>query len=154
MKLKIGLFNDSFPPTIDGVANCVINYAKIITKSHGECCVVTPKYPNVLDDYDFEVYRYGSVPVEMLVGYRAGDPFSRFTIKDIRNKKFDIIHVHAPFASSILAKQVCMGRHRVPIVFTYHTKFDIDLAKRIKVKPFCKVIKWFVLSNINSADEV
>ena len=133
MKLNIGLFNDSFPPTIDGVANCVLNYATIINEKHGESCVVTPKYPNVVDEYDFEVYRYFSIPVEQLFGYRAGDPFSPFTIKDIRDKKFDLIHVHAPFVSSILANQVCLGKHRVPIVFTYHTKFDIDLAKRVKV---------------------
>lgn len=32
-KLTIGLFNDSFPPTIDGVANTIFNYAGIIEKN-------------------------------------------------------------------------------------------------------------------------
>ena len=29
-KLNICLMNDSFPPTVDGVATCVANYASVI----------------------------------------------------------------------------------------------------------------------------
>ena len=54
-KLKVCLLNDSFPPTIDGVSNTVFNYASIIQDKLGEAVVATPKYPNVEDDYDFEV---------------------------------------------------------------------------------------------------
>ena len=76
MQLKVGLLNDSFPPTIDGVANTVLNYAESITKNHGEALVVTPKYPHVVDNYPFEVYRYRSIPIVGPLGYRAGNPFS------------------------------------------------------------------------------
>ena len=41
---KVGLFNDSFPPTIDGVANAVVNYATVISKDLGKV-VVEPQDP-------------------------------------------------------------------------------------------------------------
>ena len=53
--------NDSFPPTIDGVANVVLNYANIISSGLGNATVVTPEYPGVVDDYPFDVIRYRSL---------------------------------------------------------------------------------------------
>ena len=41
-KLNVCLINDSFPPAIDGVANAVTNYAKIIARDYGYPTVVTP----------------------------------------------------------------------------------------------------------------
>lgn len=74
--MKVALFNDSFPPTIDGVANCVMNYADIITKKYGEAVVVTPKYPHVVDNYPYEVYRFQSAKFAGKMPYRVGNPFS------------------------------------------------------------------------------
>ena len=51
---EICLLNDSFPPLIDGVANVVVNYAKILkTTGHG-VSVVTPDFPDADDSaWDF-----------------------------------------------------------------------------------------------------
>ncbi|MEG2524272.1 MAG: hypothetical protein RSB03_01600 [Oscillospiraceae bacterium] len=64
-KMTVGLFNDSFPPTIDGVANVTVNYARIIERDYGRAVVATPYYPNVTDDYPFEVVRYPSVYIDI-----------------------------------------------------------------------------------------
>lgn len=155
MNINVGLFNDSFPPTIDGVANTVLNYAQMITQNHGSAVVATPKYPHVSDHYPFEVYRYSSVPIIGPLTYRMGNPFSPITIAELRAKKMDLIHVHSPFASSLLAKQVTLGHaHRVPVVFTYHTKFDVDIAKFVMITNFRKAVLRLVLHNIRAADEV
>ena len=53
--LNVCLMNDSFPPVVDGVANAVVNYAKILTETEGLCAVATPEYPGVVDDYPFPV---------------------------------------------------------------------------------------------------
>ena len=75
--LHVCLINDSFPPTIDGVANAVVNYARVITEKRGEAAVLTPYYPEADDSgYPFRVLRYPSVDTRKLVGYRAGIPFS------------------------------------------------------------------------------
>lgn len=152
-KLTVGLFNDSFPPTIDGVANVVINYAKSIHNRLGQVVVATPHYPDVVDDYPFEVIRYPSANVSKRIGYRAGYPFSSKIIEMLMVKKIDIIHTHSPFSSAVLARVV---RHYTgaPIVITYHTKFDIDIDRRVAFNPLRKVSLKFLLSNINACDEV
>lgn len=155
MQLKIGLLNDSFPPTIDGVANTVLNYAQSITRNHGEALVVTPKYPHVIDDYPFQVYRYRSIPIIGPLGYRAGNPFSPATIAELHAEEMDLLHVHSPFASSVLARQLIRPKkYRVPVVLTYHTKYEYDIEKFVHVGRLQKVIKRFIRHNINLADEV
>lgn len=153
--MRIGLFNDSFPPTIDGVANTVVNYAGIIQQKFGEAVVVTPKYPNVVDDYPFPVFRYHSVKFAGELPYRIGNPFSPLAISEVHKMKLDLMHVHSPFASSVFAHEVALlHRKKVPTVFTYHTKFDIDIDRFVENKGFNAIARRFVLNNIQNADEV
>ena len=44
----ICLINDSFPPVTDGVANAVVNYARVITESGSTAVVATPAYPGTM----------------------------------------------------------------------------------------------------------
>lgn len=154
LKLKIGLLNDSFPPVIDGVANTVKAYADILSKED-DPVVITPKYPRVFDHYPYEVYRYLSVPTDKLIGYRSGTPFEPVAVAELLSKKFDLLHVHCPFASALLAINLKrLSRNRLPLVFTYHTKFDVDIEKRVPVRSFQKLITKFVVQNIKQMDEV
>ena len=150
---KVGLLNDSFPPTIDGVANAVFNYANIINKKYGKAAVITPKYPNVVDDYPFEVYRYQSARFSREMPYRVGNPFSPVFLREIGKLKLDILHTHCPFSSGVLARELSL-LNKIPNVLTYHTKFDIDIDRYVENKQFNTIARKFVLNNINSADEV
>ena len=107
LKLKIALLNESFPPTIDGVSNTVYNYAVNLKKNHCDCTVVTPKYPNVTDDYDFDVYRYQSFDMSQKIGYRIGNVLSPKMLYELKKQHFDILHVHSPFASSVIVYVLC-----------------------------------------------
>ena len=128
---NICLTNDSFPPVIDGVANAVTNYARVIEKDYGSATVVTPYYPDADDSvFPFEVVRYPSIDLTKLVGYRAGNPLSAEVVQRLEEKHFDLIHTHCPVASTVLAR-ILRDRIHVPLVFTYHTKFDIDIAKAV-----------------------
>ena len=154
MKYNIGLFNDSFPPTIDGVANTVYNYAEVLYKDDVNCTVVTPKYPGVFDDYPYDVVRFSSLVMPKRLEYRAGNIVPLKVLKILSDKKFDLIHVHSPFVSSLVADEVAKLNPGIPVVFTYHTKFDVELERRIKSKYFLKIARKFVLKNIKRADEV
>ena len=155
MKLKVGLLNDSFPPIIDGVAAATKAYADNIHNKLGEAVVIVPKYPHVVDDYDYKVFRYHSVPSDKMIGYRAGNPFSPKIVSEIRDEKLDILHIHCPFASGTMARVLCAAKRcRVPKVFTYHTKFNTDIKTRVKFKQIQRIAHKFVLSNINHMDEV
>ena len=153
--MKIGLFNDSFPPTIDGVANAVVNYARILSDLGDAVTVVTPKYPHVEDDYPFEVYRYQSARFPGEMPYRVGNPMSPAAVREVYKKKFDIMHVHSPWASSVIAHEAALlSRKRVPTVLTYHTKFDVDIDRYLQNRRFNTIARKFVLTNVKYADEV
>lgn len=152
--LTVGLFNESFPPTIDGVSNTVVNYARIIQEKYGRSVVVTPRYKNVVDDYPFKVIRYHSLPTEKTrIRYRAGNPFSVNAIRQIQKEKLDIIHVHSPFTAALIARNANI-RHRAPVIMTYHTKFADEFEFTLKKKALCKVAAEFLVHNFNYADEV
>lgn len=151
----MGLFNDSFPPTIDGVANTVKNYADIITSGYGTAVVVTPKYPNVTDDYPYEVKRYLSAKFGEKIPYRVGNPFSPLLVRKLRQEKFDLLHVHCPFCSALLAHEITvLDGDAPPTVFTYHTKFDIDIDNFVQNHAINKIARKMVLNSISYADEV
>lgn len=152
-KLKVGLFNDSFPPQVDGVVMSVLSYARVITRDHGEVVVAAPKYPKYKDNFPYKVVRYPSSPGGERIGYRIGNPFSIASVRKLVSERLDIIHAHCPFSAMVLARFV--RRHaKIPVVFTYHTKFDIDIEKRVGLSGLRTVSTKFILNNIAAADEV
>lgn len=151
--MNICLMNDSFPPTIDGVANAVFNYAQNLTAAGARCAVVTPSYPGVTDDYAFPVVRYPSLNTTQLTGYRAGLPFAPETVARLADMEFDLIHTHCPIASTVLARSLRDARP-TPIVFTYHTKFDIDIANAIRSERLQQLAVDLLVHNISACDEV
>ena len=151
---SICLINDSFPPVTDGVANAVVNYAKNLTQDGKRATVVTPAYPDADDtQFGFPVVRYPSVDLTKLVGYHAGLPFSSQTLEKLVEQRFDLIHCHCPVTSAMLARAL-RDRIHVPLVFTYHTKFDIDIANAIKGKLLQEEAKKVLVDNITACDEV
>lgn len=151
---SICLINDSFPPVTDGVANAVVNYAKILTENGKRATVVTPAYPGADDSqFAFPIVRYPSVDLTKLVGYHAGLPFSSQTLETLVERDFDLIHCHCPVTSAMLARAL-RDRIHVPLVFTYHTKFDIDIANAIKGKLLQEEAKKVLVDNITACDEV
>ncbi len=152
-KLNVCLLNDSFPPTIDGVANAVFNYANIIDEYLGTPTVLTPYYPDVVDNYHYDVIRYPSLDTRKFFGYRAGVPIADEPFNRALDARPDILHSHCPFVSTVIARAM-QRMNNVPIVFTYHTKFDIDIQKLIKGRLLQESAIKLIVDNINACDEV
>lgn len=152
-KYNVCLMNDSFPPAIDGVANAVFNYATVVSKKYGNVVVATPKYPNVEDNYPFDVVRYPGIDTTNFVGYRTGYPFSTTAIRNLAEHDIDIIHCHCPIISLVMARYLRKVVN-APIIFTYHTKFDIEVRKAIKNNLLQSAAIKAIVKNIEAADEV
>ena len=135
------------------MANAVVNYAKILTETEGLSAEATPENPGVVDDYPFPVVRYPSIDMTKLVGYHAGFPFSEKTMQTLMEYPFDLIHCHCPITSAVLAREL-RARIHVPAVFTYHTKFDIDIANAIHAKLLQEGAKKLLVDNLSAFDEV
>lgn len=58
----LGIFNDCFPPIMDGVSVTVQNYARWLNRKCNNVCVVTPSVPGTVYDEEFPVYNYFSLP--------------------------------------------------------------------------------------------
>jgi len=154
--MNICLLNDSFPPVIDGVANVVMNYARVLTRDLNENVVVgTPRYPDVsYEGYPYKVIAYPSFDTtDFVKGYRTGNPLSIREITQMSEFGPDIIHTHCPAASTVMAR-ILRRDTGAPIVFTYHTKFDVDIARAVG-EGFLKqeTIKTMI-SNIEACDDV
>jgi len=141
---------------IDGVATAVRNYAEVITSTEGMNAIVgTPRYPKVdYDCYSYPVVPYLSFNISRLVeGYRMGIPFQSKALSRLVGFKPDIIHTHCPIMSTAMGR-VLRYETDAPIVFTYHTKFDEDIAKAVKKERFRKAVAKVLLNNIAACDEV
>ena len=154
--MKVCLLNDSFPPIIDGVANVVLNYANHLTRDHRSLIMVgTPRYPNI--DYGvhpFPVVAYSSLNIGKLVeGYRAGNPFHEKSMIAMSHFQPEIIHTHCPAMSSVMGR-ILRDVTGAPLIFTYHTKFDVDIKRSVKSDFLVKQAVKLMLSNIEPCDEV
>ena len=154
-KLTVCLMNDSFPPIIDGVSNAVVNYAENIERDWGHAIVAAPAYPGADDSrFSFPVIRYPSIDVrEKTTGYMAGIPFSPEVSAHLMRQRVDILHSHCPLASALLGR-VLQKRMDAPLIMTYHTKYDIDLAHVSRSKAFQQSGIKTIVTNISSYDEV
>ena len=149
-----GIFNDSFPPIIDGVTLTVENYARWISASGRTPCIVTPWNPEKVET-PYDVMRFVSLPIHNRHPYRYGYPkLDPFIWKRLRKTDFRILHSHCPFSSGRLAVYVKKHQH-VPLIGTFHSKYKSDLQHSFRLMPFCvPIIMKRILNFFNACDEV
>lgn len=150
----IGLFNDCFPPIMDGVSLTTQNYAYWLNKKAGNVCVVTPSSPDANDDGTYPVYRYSSIPIPMRKPYRLGFPRIDWPFHArIQKLSFDLVHAHCPFSSGSLAMRIAKAQ-RIPIVATFHSKYRADFERAIPCKGVVDYLIRKVVRFYETADEV
>ena len=151
---EICLLNESFPPEIDGVANVVQSYARVLGHQNIPVSVLTPKHPDALDSaFCFPVLRYPSVDMRKRFGYMAGVPFSFRPYTLLKERNVGLLHSHCPISSNLIARslRVSLG---VPFVMTYHTLFDIEIRKYVHQEWLQKAAVRFLLGSVSVCDEV
>ena len=154
MENAICLLNDSFAPVIDGVANAVMNYAKNLSSDEESSVVITPDYPGSDDSrFPYPVLRYPSLDLRKSTGYTAGIPFAPDILRSLEPYHVQLLHSHCPIISTMLARELRQVLD-VPLILTYHTKFDIDIANIMHSRALQEASKRALLENINACDEV
>lgn len=149
-----GIFNDSYPPIIDGVTLTVENYVKEFVARQLNTCVVTPWNPEIID-VGCDVMRFFSLPIRSRHPYRYGYPkLDPFIWPRLLKTDFRILHAHCPFSSGRLA--VYVKRHKgVPLIGTFHSKYREDLKHSFRHTPwFVPIIMRRILDFFNACDEV
>lgn len=153
----IGLYNDNFPPVLDGVALTVQNYAYWLTKKGQDVSVITPYAPKskeVIKAAEYPIYRYSSVPIPFRHPYRYGLPYISlaFWLK-WRKLNFDLVHAHCPFTSGDLALRAAR-KQQIPLVATFHSKYRQDFEHNVKNEKVVDYMVKHVIRFFELADEV
>ncbi len=152
---NVGLFNDCFPPVMDGVSVCMENYAYWLQKMVGDVKVITPKVPGTnYDKLPYEVLTYFSFPVPKRPPYVTGiaevDP--KF-LASIINMRFRIVHAHCPFGSGSVAQRIAKIQG-IPMIATFHSKYRDDFSRVIPEKHVVDLIIKRIISFYEGADQV
>lgn len=148
-----GLFNDSFPPVLDGVTLTVQNYVRWLTTFGKRTCVVTPWNPVKPSHDGYALYRYFSLSIASRKPYRYGYPkLDPFIWHKMRTVPFALVHSHCPFSSGRLALYAARKQH-VPLIATFHSKYRTDLEHSLPGW-MVKRIMSRVMTFFDAADEV
>lgn len=152
-----GIFNDNFPPILDGVGLTAQNYAYWLHEKGYDVRVITPYAPNaeeVINAASYKINRYISIPIPFRHPYRYGLPYIDLPfMRNWRKMRFELVHAHCPFTTADLAYSAAQKQH-IPLVATFHSKYRQDFEHNVK-NP--KVVDWMVrhiISFFEKADEV
>ena len=152
-----GIFNDNFPPILDGVGLTAQNYAYWLHEKGYDVRVITPYAPNaeeVINAASYKINRYISIPIPFRHPYRYGMPHIDLPfMRNWRKMRFELVHAHCPFTTADLAYSAAQKQH-IPLVATFHSKYRQDFEHNVK-NP--KVVDWMVrhiISFFEKADEV
>ena len=152
---NIGLFNESFPPVMDGVAICVENYARWMQEKVGGVCVVTPRNPGAdYRDKKYEVLDYLSVKVPFRPPYVTGvSEMDPVFLRKILRRRFRIVHAHSPFMAGMTAARIARNQ-KIPLVATFHSKYRDDFSRVIPGTLLVDTIISEIVRFYEQADEV
>ncbi len=153
----IGIFNDNYPPIMDGVALTAQNYAQWLTNKGNEVCVVTP-YAPLSSKFDnsapYPVLRYASLPIPMRKPYRFGIPEMDWSFRrKLKKMQFHLVHAHCPFSSGKLALDIAR-KQKIPLIATFHSKYRQDFERVFRSKRMVDNIIRNIVAFYEQADEV
>lgn len=150
----IGLFNDSFPPVMDGVAMTTYNYAYWLHQNGHSVSVVTPFGEGERFAEPFPVLRYPSIPLLTRKPYRWGLPYLWTpVVSQIHQTPFSIVHGHSPFSAGRLAMTIAKKRG-VPFVMSFHSKFREDFIHSVRSPVIADLMIKHIMEVFEAADEV
>lgn len=153
----IGIFNDNYPPVLDGVAITAQNYAYWLKEKGNDVSVITPYAPNmqeVIATASYPIHRCLSIPIPFRPPYRFGLPFLDLPFMlNCSKMKFDLVHAHCPFTTGTLACKITQ-RQNIPLVATFHSKYRQDFEHNVHCKPIVDMMVKHIIRFYEQADEV
>ncbi|ONI45834.1 hypothetical protein AN641_03035 [Candidatus Epulonipiscioides gigas] len=121
--MKILIATDTYKPSINGVVTSVINLEKGLKNLGHEVKIVT--LSQTLYSYARgDIYYIGSIDIgKIYPDVRMKSAVARKEINKLMNWHPDIIHTQSEFSTFRIAKKISKKLH-IPIVHTYHTKYE------------------------------
>jgi 1,2-diacylglycerol 3-alpha-glucosyltransferase len=119
--MRVGFFTECYKPIVNGVV-ASIDALHDGLRAHGvDVTTVAPRFPHFIDDAR-DIVRIPSLPLPTATAYRLCVPYLNADDRR-RVRGIDLVHAHSPFVTGWMAISYAR-RHRIPLVFTYHTRLD------------------------------
>jgi 1,2-diacylglycerol 3-alpha-glucosyltransferase len=120
--VRIALFTNNYVPFTGGVTISVETLRRGLEARGHEAWVFAPRFASPGRDGP-RVVRYPSVPAATYPEFPLAVPFAPRIGRLVGRLQFDVFHAHHPFLLGPAAARLAR-RHRRPLVFTYHTRYE------------------------------
>ena len=119
--MKIAMMTNSYKPFVAGVPVSVERLTEGLRRIGHEVVVFAPSYD--MQEEEQDVVRYGSLLRNVAGGFSVPNSLDPIIEERFREEDFDVIHVHHPMMMGEAARYLSK-RYEVPLVFTYHTRYE------------------------------
>jgi len=120
--MRVALFTNNYLPFRGGVTTSVETLRQGLEKRNHRTWVFAPAANPPADDPAW-VFRYPAVPAPTYPGFALAVPFSPRLTRVATEFSPDIVHAQHPFLLGPAARRFAR-RHRRPLVFTHHTRYE------------------------------
>ncbi len=120
--MHVALFTNNYLPFCGGVTISVETLRAGLEAVGHEAWVFAPRFARTGRELP-RVVRYPSVPATTYPEFALAVPYSGRISRLVATLDFDVFHAHHPFLLGPAARRLAR-RHRRPLVFTYHTRYE------------------------------
>src|SRR5215469_759125 len=150
--MRIAIITESFPPDVNGVANCVVRVAENLVRKGHHPLVIAPESARSTAGADshfrYPVERVPSVPLPGYSTFRLGLPTPR-TRRAVACHRADVVHLASPVALGAWGSRVAKAMD-LPVVAIYQTDLP-NYARAYRLGAVTEAFAWRWLRDIHNA---
>lgn len=151
--MRIAMFTNNYKPYIAGVPVSIEHLADALRNQGHTVYVFAPSYENQVEE-EF-VIRYPSFPVK-IAGAPVPNVLTKLFLKKVIEHDIEIIHVHHPAIVGNVALSI-RKKLGIPVVFTYHTRYEeyLHYVKPLqKFEEYTKAVDCYLTHFCNRCDMI
>ena len=147
--MRIAIITESFPPDLNGVANCVVRVAENLVREGHHPLVIAPESARAADDtFPFPVERVPSVPLPGYTSFRLGLPAPRLR-RAVAAHGTEVVHLASPVMLGAWGAHVAKAMN-LPVVAVYQTDLP-SYARAYHLGTLTEAFAWRWLRDIHNA---
>lgn len=120
--MRIGLFSDTFPPEINGVATATHTLYEAFKRNGHQVYVITTNPFSKKVEFKDDILRIPGITLKALYSYKLAGFIHPKVTKIIKKFQLDIIHIQTEAGIGIYGR-ILANKLKIPLVYTYHTMY-------------------------------
>lgn len=150
--MRIAIITESFPPDLNGVANCVVRVAENLVRMGHHPLVIAPESARAASARDgafpYPVERVPSVPLPGYTSFRLGLPAPRLR-HAVAAHGTEVVHLASPVMLGAWGSHVARAMN-LPVVAVYQTDLP-SYARAYRLGTLTEAFAWRWLRDIHNA---